>query len=169
MADTTVVTTTTTTHEPVVTPTISWSAQEFEEKNRHPDWHWTVGLVFGLAAVISFFYGNIFFGIFLVIAGAVMIIYARQKPKLLAVTIDEKGVTINGDLIPRDKITQFWLDETDKADKLLLQVKGSFIPVISLPIVGVVTESVRAALKPHVKEEVLHESRSIKIFDRFGF
>jgi len=40
---------------------ISWSTLEFEEKDRHPDWLWYAGLLFGIAATISFFYGNIFF------------------------------------------------------------------------------------------------------------
>lgn len=148
---------------------MSWSVYEFEKKDRHPDWLWTVGLVFALASAISFFYGNIFFGIFLVVAGVVMILYARHEPKLLTISFEEKGLTINGDLIPHDKIIQFWLDETDKPDKLLLQVKGSFVPIISLPLQGITSERVRLALKPFVKEEFLRESSSIKLFDRIGF
>lgn len=150
-------------------PTLSWSAHEFEHKERHPDWLWTVGLVFALGATVAFFYGNIFFGIFLVIAGAVTIIYALQKPKLLSIEIKEKELAINGEPIPFEGITQFWLDETSKPDKLLLQVKGSFVPILSFPLDGVTAEAVRAALKPHVPEAFLRESRSIKLFDRFGF
>lgn len=148
---------------------LSWSVYEFEKRERHPDWMWTVGLVFALASAVSFFYGNIFFGIFLVIAGVVMILYARHEPKFLTISFEEKGVTINGDLIPHDKIVQFWLDEIGKPDKLLLQVKGSFVPIVSLPLQGVTSEGVRSALKPFVKEEFLRESSSIKLFDRIGF
>jgi hypothetical protein len=148
---------------------LSWTVQEFEQKERHPDWLWTVGLVFGLAAVVSFFYGNIFFGIFLVIAGIVVIIYALQKPKLLAIRIEEKGVMVNEELIPFEKTIQFWLDETGKPDKLLLQVKGSFVPIISLPLEGVDAATIRNTLAPHLKESFLRESRSIALFDRFGF
>lgn len=151
------------------TPAVSWTAHEFEHKEKHPDWLWTVGLVFALGAAVAFFYGSIFFGIFLVIAGAVTIIYALQKPKLLSVAIEEKGVSINGDLTPFEKITQFWLDETDKPDKLLLRVKGSFIPVLTLPLEGVAPETVRATLKPRVPEELMRESNSVKLFDRIGF
>jgi len=163
MPDTTVAPT------PIATPILSWSTHEFEKKERHPDWLWTAGLVFGLAAVVSFFYGNIFFGIFLVIAGVVTIMYALRHPKLLVVSIGEKGLSINGDLIPFEKVLQFWLDETDKPDKLLLRVRGSFVPTISIPLEGVTIEKVRDALKPHIKEEALRESTSVKIFDKFGF
>lgn len=155
---------------PLVAQTpLSWSVYEFEKKERHPDWLWTVGLVFGLAAVISFFYGNIFFGIFLVVAGVVMILYARHEPKLLTIVCEEKGLSINGELVPYDKITQFWLDETGKPDKLLLQVKGSFIPIIGIPLEGVTAEKVRETLRVYTKEEFLRESSTIKLFDRIGF
>lgn len=148
---------------------LSWNALEFEEKERHPDWLWTVGLVFALAATIAFFYSNLFFGIFLLIAGTVVIIYSFQKPKLLLIKITEKGLFIDEEEIPFDRIVQFWLDETDKPDKLLLRVKGSFIPVLSLPLYTVSAEQVRTSLAPHTKEKFLRESRSIKLFDRIGF
>jgi hypothetical protein len=148
---------------------LSWSTAEFEEKNRHPDWIWYVGLIFGIGAVFAFFYHDIFFGIFLVVAGTVTIIYALQKPKLLTVSLDAGGITINGSLIPYNTITAFSLDETGKPDKLLLQVKGSFVPVISIPLVGVTAKAVEAFLDGKAPAGELRESTSVKIFDRFGF
>ncbi|MCC7436705.1 hypothetical protein IT402_02430 [Candidatus Nomurabacteria bacterium] len=148
---------------------ISWTTLEFEKKDRHPDWIWTVGLVSVLASVVSFFYNNIFFGIFLIIAGAVTIIYALKHPKELSISITDKGVAINESLIEYKNITSFWLDETGKEAKLLLLVKNSFIPTLSIPLVGVSSSQVREALAPNAKEEELRESRSIALFDRLGF
>lgn len=155
--------------EPSQAP-LSWSVHEFEKKERHPDWLWTVGLVFGLGAVVSFFYGNIFFGIFLVVAGVVTILYALKDPKLLVIAFADDGIDINKQLIPFGSITHFWLDETGKPDKLLLRVKGSFVPTIVLPLEGVTADAVRQKLKEKtVPEEPLRESNSVKLFDRFGF
>ncbi len=148
---------------------LSWTTLEFEKKDRHPDWVWTVGLVTALTATVSFFYGNIFFGIFLLIAGAVTIIYALKHPKELSINIAESGVSINDSLIEYKNITSFWLDETGKEVKLLLLVKASFVPTLSLPLVGVSAQQVREALLPHAKEEEMRESRSIALFDRIGF
>lgn len=92
-----------------------------------------------------FFYHNIFFGIFLIIAGAVTIIYALKHPKELTVTIEEKGVNINDSFIEYKNITSFWLDENGKETKLLLLVKN-FIPTLALPLVGVSSSQVREAL-----------------------
>ena len=142
---------------------------EFEKKDRHGDWVWTIGLVSVLCAVVAFFYGNIFFGIFLIIAGAVTIIYALKHPKELFITIGEKGISINESLIEYKNVKKFWLDETGKEAKLLLLVNTSFVPTLSLPLVGVSVSQVREALAPHAKEEELRESRSVALFDRIGF
>ena len=142
---------------------------EFEKKDRHPDWLWTAGLISVLAAVLCFFYGNIFFGIFLIIAGAVVILYALKHPKELEVTIDDSGVKVNEMMIPYKSITSFWLDENGKEDKLLLLVKGSVVPQMSLPLAGVTAEAVRTELLKHAPEVLMRESTSIKIAERLGF
>ena len=163
----TIVTQTTTTT--VVPPSISWNTKEYEEKDRHPDWHWYAGLVAVLAAVIAFFVKDIFFGIFLLIAGVVVIIYAKKKPEELHVELNADGVSINNALIPYKDIRQFWLDETGKQDKLLLLVRANFVPLLSLPLEGVRALDVRALLAGRAPEVEMHESASVKIFDRLGF
>jgi len=148
---------------------VSWTTLEFEEKDRHPDWVWYAGLIAGIVATISFFYGNIFFGIFVVIAGITVIIYAFRAPQQLLIQITAEGVTINEELIPFAGIKQFWLDESEKQDKLLLLVKTTFFPMTILPVQGVKSEDVRAALTGNVPEVLMHDSASAKIFDRLGF
>ena len=151
------------------TSTISWKAQEFEKKDRHPDWVWYIGLVFAIVATVAFFYGNIFFGILLVVAGTVVILYSFHDPKELTISIGTESILVNEESIPFAKIDHFWLDETGKPDKLLLRVKGSFVPVISLPLLGVRADEVRKALAPHAKEEFIRSSLSEKLFDQIGF
>ncbi len=149
---------------------ISWTTLEFQEKDRHPDWIWYAGLIFAVAATLSFFYKNIFFGIFLVIAGVCTVMFAGHAPKKLLVTIAEKEVTVNEESFEYPRIKQFWIDETGKQDKLLLLVKGSFVPVIGLDLEGVTAETVRAALIARgVAEVAMRESFGIKIAERLGF
>ncbi|HTH92937.1 MAG TPA: hypothetical protein VL576_00430 [Candidatus Paceibacterota bacterium] len=148
---------------------VTWTTLEYEQPNRHRDWNYYAGLVAAIIAIIAFFYGNIFFGIFIIIAGVTVILYALRPPRHITITITADGVAINSELIPYGEIKQFWLDETEKPDKLLLLVKGAFMPMLVLPLQGVTAESVREALKPHSKEEEMRESRSVKLFDRLGF
>jgi hypothetical protein len=149
--------------------TVTWTTLEYEQRERHRDWNWYVGLIAGIMAAIAIFYGNIFFGIFIIVAGITVIIYASRPPKHLSIVINEHGVHINGTLTPYEDIQQFWLDETEKPDKLLLLVKGSFIPMLVLPLQSVSAETVRAILKPHISEVQMRESRSVKLFEHLGF
>ena len=94
-----------------ITP-LSWTTKEFEEKPKHPDWQWYAGLVALIVAIASFFFGNIFFGIFALLAGAIVIIYAHRKPETLLITIDDEGVHVNEHVFTYKQIKQFWLDES---------------------------------------------------------
>jgi hypothetical protein len=149
---------------------VTWTTLEFEKKDRHPDWLWYAGLVAVIASVLSFFFSNFFFGIFCLIAGATVIIYALRDPKMLVITLEPENIRINEEIIPHAKIKQFWLDETTKPDKLLLHTIGSFVPLLSLHLEGISAETVRETLKAQGLPEVqMRESTSVKIFDRLGF
>ena len=148
---------------------VTWTTLEYEQPDRHRDWNWYAGLIAVVIAVIAFFYGNIFFGIFIIVAGATVIIYALRPPRHLTIVIKNDGVAINEALIPYANIQQFWLDETDKQDKLLLLVKGTVMPMMILPLQGVTVDTVRDALKVHISEVEIKQSRSIKFFEGLGF
>lgn len=148
---------------------VQWTTLEFEEKDRHPDWVWYAGLIAGIVAAISFFYGNIFFGIFVIIAGITLIIYAFRKPQMLSVSIGNDAVTINNEVILYTSIRQFWLDESGKQDKLLLLVNTVLFPMVVLPIEGVKADTIRAVLISHIPEVQMQDSTSGKIFDTLGF
>jgi hypothetical protein len=151
-----------------ITP-LSWSVLEFSHTDRHPDWLWYAGLIFGIAATISFFYGNIFFGIFLVIAGASVIIFAQRAPAMITVQIDEKELVVDREHIPYDRVRQFWIDETGKPDMLLVLVPGSFVPMMAIPLGDVPAEAIRTELKKRVPEVLMRESMGTKIAERLGF
>lgn len=148
---------------------LSWSVLEFEEKDRHPDWIWYAGLVFGIGAILCFFYGNIFFGIFLIVAGAAVIMFSMRKPVMITVSFEEKELVIDRERIAYEQVRQFWIDESGKPDKLLLLVKGTFIPMVVVPLAGITAEAVRTEMKKYAPEVTMHESLGVKIADRLGF
>ncbi|HSE56945.1 MAG TPA: hypothetical protein VLB02_02585 [Candidatus Paceibacterota bacterium] len=150
-------------------PTLSWSVHEFEKKDRHPDWIWAAGFVALVIAVLSFFYGNIFFGIFALIAGGAVIFFALREPKTITVTLSAETVRVDEQIIPYTKIEKFWLDEHGKTDKLLLAAKTGFVPVITIPLGEVAAETVREYLKQRCTESAIPVSFSTELFDRLGF
>jgi hypothetical protein len=149
---------------------IRWSTLEFEQKDRHPDWPWYAGLVAVIVAILAFFFNNVFFGIFAIVSGATVIIYAFREPKNLDISIETDGIRVNENLMPYKEIKGFWLDESVKPDKLLLRVQNSFVPILSFNLEGVSAESIRTALlAKEVPETEMRDSRSIAFFDRLGF
>lgn len=150
-------------------PDITWTTLEFQENSRHRDWVWYAGLIAGLMAAVAFFYNNTFFGIFLILSGITVIIYSFHAPKELTVAISKDGVSINEELVPFSALRQFWLDESEKQDKLLLLGNTFLFPMIVLPVEGVTAQAIREALTPHIPEVQMRDSVSTKIFDRLGF
>lgn len=149
---------------------LSWNTLEFEPKDRHPDWIWYASLIALIIAIVAFFFGNIFFGIFAIIAGITVVIYARRAPHVLAITLSGKGININEELYLYKNIQQFWLDETGKPDKLLLLVKSSLVTLLVLPLEGVTAQAVRSILEEkEVVQIEMRESTSVVLFDRLGF
>lgn len=150
-------------------PEITWTTLEFEERKKHRDWVWYAGLVTIVVAALAFYYGNIFFGIFTILAGFFVIFYSNRAPRELVVTLGEKGIVINEYTTPFSDIQQFWLDESGKQDKLLVLTKSMVLPLMVIPVEGVSAEDIRIFLKEYIKEEFLRESTGNKIFDYLGF
>jgi len=47
---------------------IEWDAHEYEHRERSPDWFWAVGIISVSVAVAAVIFGNIIFGILVIIA-----------------------------------------------------------------------------------------------------
>lgn len=150
-------------------PNIVWTALEFEKKKKHRDWVWYAGLIAIIVSGLAFYYGNIFFGIFAILAGIIVIIYSNRNPKEISVEISNDSLIINNERIVFSEIQQFWLDESGKQDKLLLLTKSLILPLLVLPVEGVSADDVRTFLKEHIKEEFLRESTGNVLFDYLGF
>jgi hypothetical protein len=150
--------------EPIV-----WTTMEFTEKERHTDWVWYAGLIALVVAIGSFLLHNLFFGIFAIIAGATVIYMAGHKPKELTISIEEKGIQVNEEFFAYTAIKQFWLDESQKPDKILILVPG-IAPLRAYHIEGPETEAIRAALTGKIALEApLQESFGTRFLERLGF
>jgi hypothetical protein len=147
---------------------ITWKTTDFIEKDRHPDWIWYAGLVAFAIAVTSFLLHNLFFGIFVLVAGGTVILMSFHKPTEVVITIEEKGIRINAEFFAFSTIKQFWLDESEKPDKLLILV-GGIAPLRVLSLEGVSSDTVRNTLSGLVPELLLKESFGVKILERLGF
>lgn len=150
--------------------TLSWRTLEHAHKERGADWVWYAGLVAVVVAVLCFIFGNPFLGIFSIVAGVVVIMIALKKPDELEIVLSKDGIFINDLQIPYTGVTQFWLDERGESDKLQLIAKGSFAPVIEIPLEDVRAEDVREyLLAKGCEEKEIRASVSSALFHRIGF
>jgi len=164
---------------------IQWSALEYEEKERTPDWYWALGIIVVAGAIISVIVKNYFFALLLIIAGVVMAMFAFKKPELVPYEINKKGIKIKSRIYLFEKIISFWVqknptDEDREIDvrlaeeflppTLFLKTTRGFMPIISIPIEEEFAYNIRNIMRNHdVKEEFMKEHPADRIMDFFGF
>ena len=149
---------------------LEWTALEYEEKERGNDWFWALGVIVVASSITSFIYGNSFFGLFLIISGILLAIFAIKKPDLVFYEINEKGLKIRNRLFPYKNIKSFWVKNTDLKSTLFIKSERLFMPIISLPIKPDLSQAVRNfMLLGGVIEEEIKEHPSEKIMESLGF
>ncbi len=149
---------------------LEWTALEYEEKERGNDWFWALGVIVVASSVTSFIYSNYFFGLLLIIAGILLVIFAVKKPDLVFYELNEKGLKIRNRLFPYENIKSFWIKRENEKPMLFIKSERLFMPIISMPINPNHMEEIKnAMLSKNVLEEEMKEHVSEKIMDSLGF
>src|SRR3989344_2682438 len=91
---------------------LEWTALEYEEKERTPDWFWALGVVVIAGAVTSIIFENYFFAAFLVIAGVLMAMFAIKAPDMVHYELNKKGLKIRNRLYPYQNMKAFWVQKS---------------------------------------------------------
>lgn len=147
-----------------------WGAYDTNSKKKSGDWYfilWTIALSGATAAILL---DNVLFGLFLVIAGFAVTIYASRKPKIVEFSISRKGVRADTLMLPFSTLTHFYIAEENEPMYLLLQSKKALMPLFVFPIADEVDiESLHTFLTNFLEEEVLEIPLNQRIMDRIGF
>ncbi|MEK7060141.1 MAG: hypothetical protein AAB970_00770 [Patescibacteria group bacterium] len=149
---------------------LEWTALEYEEKERGNDWFWALGVIVLASAITSFIYANYFFGLFLIIGGILLGVFAVKKPDLVFYELNEKGLKIRNRLFPYTNIKSFWIKKDLEKSTLFIKSERLFMPIISMPINQNSAEEIKNfMLSENVPEEEMKEHVSEKIMDSLGF
>ncbi len=149
---------------------LEWTALEYEEKERGNDWFWALGVIIVASSVASFIYGNFFFGLFLIVGGILLTIFAIKKPDLVFYELNERGLKIRNRLFPYGNIKSFWVKKEGEKPTLFIKSERLFMPIISMPINQNQTEEIKTImLSNNVPEEEMKEHVSEKIMESLGF
>lgn len=148
---------------------LSWSALEYEEKERSADWFWALGVIVVASSLTSIIYGNYFFAVLLILSGILLGFFAKKKPDVISYELNEKGLKIRTRLYPYENIKSFWVQIEPKS-VLFIKSERAFMPIISVPLEDSLAAEVHDIfVSSNIPEEEMREHISEKIMESLGF
>jgi hypothetical protein len=150
---------------------IEWTALEFTEHERSSDWYWILGIITVIGALLSILLGNFLFGIFILIGGIVIGIFASKRPDTLYCAIDGRGIYVNEEMYPYKSIESFWVSDRDPENpKLLLKLDRVFSFHVIIPLGDEVDPDIIAdTLGEFIEEEEQDEGPAERIMEWLKF
>ena len=151
---------------------LTWSALEYEEKERSKDWFFALGIIVITSTITAIIFENYFFAVILLLGGGLLGFFAKKKPNVLAYTLDEKGLHIGMRLYPYEDIKAFWvqLNKGETGAMFFVKAEKLFMPIVSIPIEYAWAEEVRdIMLEKNIPEIEMREHLSEKIMESLGF
>ncbi len=163
----------------------TWSALEYEEKERSSDWFWALGIIIVTSSIASLIFGNYFFAALLLISGVLLAFFAIRKPEIINYELNEAGLKIGNRLYPYENIKSFWVQiyheilgkkmpngqkEMELHPLLFIHTERAFMPIMTIPIHEDSAEDIRALIKSqNIPEVEMKEHPSEKIMEALGF
>ncbi len=153
-----------------ITPIISWEAEEHAHREKNVDWYWALGIVAVVGAVISVIFGNVLFAIVIVLGAILMAIVSLREPSVIPFAITTRGVRVDDHLYPYSTLGSFCIDEdAQQGPQLLLKSRGTFRPLIIIPLPEEAIEEIDDILAERLPEEHLEESLAHHLLEFLGF
>lgn len=152
-----------------------WSALEYEEKDRSPDWFWALGIIIITGSIAAIIFENYFFAVLLVLSGVLLGFFAIKKPDTVTYELNQKGLMIRNRLYPYENIKSFWVQidpqgETNLKPILFIHTERVFMPIISVPIDETIALDIHSImLSKNIAEVEMKEHASEKIMEVLGF
>ena len=154
---------------------LSWSALEYEEKERSQDWFWALGVTVATASIASIIFENYFFAALLVLSGLLLGFFAIKKPNITTYELNNTGLKIDHRLYPYKNIKSFWVQldtsgETNLKPILFIHSERTFMPILTIPIDETIATKIHFLLSEKKVEEIeMKEHVSEKIMEVLGF
>jgi hypothetical protein len=149
---------------------VSWEAPEHRHIEKSSDWYWALGIIALAAAGASMIFGDVLFGIVILLAASTMILVAHRKPKQMLFEVSARGVRIGDELYPYPGLESFSIDEEcQHGPQLILKSKHFFMPLLIIPVPEEYVDDIEDIVSPRLAEDHLHEPLSHRLLEFFGF
>lgn len=150
---------------------ITWQALEHEHQEKSNDWFWAVGIISISGAVLAVFFGNLLFGLLILLIAFVSILQGNKVPRALEYEISRKGVRVGEIIYPYSTLESFWVIDEEINDLIYIKSQKTLMPLLVLPYDSMKTnpDHIRDYLLEYIDEEELNEPLSQVIMERLGF
>lgn len=150
---------------------IAWKAMEHSHSEKSSDWFWAVGIISIAGAVLAIFFGNLLFGLIILLAAFNGIMQGHTKPQVVLYEITRSGIKINETLYPYSSLESFWVIDEEINDRILVRSQKLLVPFLVLPFdsTKVNPDEIRDYLLEYLNEEELEEPLSQIFMERLGF
>ncbi len=160
------------------TKKLTWSALEYEERERTQDWFWALGIIVFTGAMTSIIYGNYFFAFFILLSGILLGFFAQKAPDVVFYELNTKGLKIRSRFYPYENIKSFWIqmphldnpEHLGLKPTLFIKSERVFMPILSIPIEDTQAQDIHEIMtSKDIPEEEMSEHASLKIMEFLGF
>ncbi len=155
---------------PVPIEEISWTAPEYNVREKSRGWFLSVAIISGAGILLLIILENILFAVFLVLALFLLFVYQIRTPRKLQFSITKRGVVVHNRLFEYIHLQSFWIFQHENGEnELSLISKKTVMPLIKLPLGEMDPDEIRKALAIFIPEKPQEESLIDVIARRIGF
>lgn len=153
---------------------IIWEAPEFEYREKGAAWYWLSMVVAIVILVLAVWQKNFLFGVFVIIAEILLIVWGNQQPRMISFKLGETGLTINNTKTYAYKdIENYAFDEEgEEWVSAIFKLRRQFRPKLKAILPKEMVGEVKALLKTRAADlmEVEWEQSLIDSLERLiGF
>lgn len=149
---------------------ISWEAPEHQHIEKTTEWYWILGILAIAGSVASIIFGNVLFGLVIILGAVTMILTSHRLPKLMHFEVSIRGIRIEDKLYPFGTLESFCIDEEKYTGaQLIVKSKHLFMPLMIIPIPHEYIDEIEYILIPRLHAEHLEEPFAHRLMEFLGF
>lgn len=149
---------------------VYWEAPEHFHIEKTGDWYWIFGIFAIAGSISSIIFGNILFGIVIILGTTVMMLYAHHPPRIINFEISGRGIRVEDTLYPYSTLESFFIDEDHRhGPQLIVKSKKLLSQFLIIPIPEENSDEIETILASRLYEEHLEEPIAHKLLEIFGF
>ncbi len=148
---------------------LSWQAPEYPHTKKSQDWYWVVGIIAAALVATVAIFGNFLFAIVLAIGAFSLTLIASRAPRVVTMTLSDKGVSVGQTLYPFSALESFGVVDAATGPRLHLKQKKSLLPPAVIMVAHEVRDEVIEGMLLHLPQEEIELGFFEALLERLGF